>query len=219
MNLRDLTLAVSAALGITSGSCQMPGQTIAQTQGTQTIDNQVKDAICFFSAGDYKKTLEHLTAYRDNEYKLLTNDAKYQFNPTAGCLLALAYAANSNFQKAESELWFFVGTIEKNPEKMKNVQEELEEFCKSEAYQKIDRTAAGFSIFIPRLEAVRALMKIIKQDYKCAKDNLKRALTSMPPEARIRFQLLTGQLSAAASAEDDYNRIIGYARLQEAFKN
>ncbi|HLF54355.1 MAG TPA: hypothetical protein VI612_01400 [Candidatus Nanoarchaeia archaeon] len=218
MNLRDLTLAVSAALGITSGSCQIPGQTIVQTQGTQTIDNQVKDAICFFSAGDYKKTLEHLTAYRDNEYKLLMNDAKYQFNPTAGCLLALAYAANNNFPKAESELWFFVGTIEKNPEKMKNVQDELEEFCKSEAYKKIDRTTAGFSIFIPRLEAVRALMKIIKQDYNGAKDHLKRVIPSMP-DARMKFQLLIGQLTGAASAEDDYNRIIGYSRLQEAFKN
>ncbi len=219
MKLHDLTLAACAALGITSG-CELMEQETRQVEVKKTIEEEVKQAIDAFSTGAYKKAFEILKTYRAKEEKDKKDD-NYIFNPTVSCLLALAYANDWNLPSAQTELWQFVGIMEKAPKRMKEVQSQLEDFCKGETYQKIDSAIAEYSRlpFLGQLEGVRALMRIIKQDYEEARDHLKIALSSFGSPDKQRLQAIIGRLSGAASKEKDYNRMVGYSIVQEAFNN
>ncbi len=213
-----------ALAGFALNGCQIQQRTqITSGQIEKSVDDVVKDAIKQFSEGKTQEAQELLEAYKTQ---------KKDFSASAHCLLALAYSANLNIKailagdeharripkEIEKEFEELEGRFKEDPLILIEIQAQLGEFFKTKKYEELERTLRGFLSLEKKLYGPLFLLHLAQQKYKSARDYAKEARKVFKDREDIYIKAL-GLLSGYASKEEDYNKIVGYARVQEAFTN
>ena len=227
--LCELVLS-AGAIGFT-GCGAIPSDYVPQQQAEQQTENVVKQAIDYFTNKEYAKAqglIEQRWNYLGEEYKI-RNELQHtlatgmpvpipRLTPSEETLLALSYAMNRHYSKAETRFTMLMNYFKNHPtEAVEDVRKNLDEFFPTKEYTNAENMSIGSTTFYPRMNAVVGFLKFARKDYQGARTYFKKAIPnfeeSMVIEYRCAFAVL---LLEAAKNGADSNTILEYAKTVEA---
>ena len=222
MSLRALTLTAFAALS--SAGCHSTEQYVTPpSQLEQNIDGIVADGIDLFKEGKIPQTQALLEAYKTKNPN--------GFTAPAHTLLALCYIDSINLSNittlAEGVRDEFYGLNNKfiqKPEILFEVQDQFEELFQTEGYKRIEAKIQDSVAYEPALYGALFLLHLSQRKYELARDYATRFIRmkkfkSMPDHQKVikEYQQILSELSGHGSKRNDYNIMVGCARVAEAF--
>jgi hypothetical protein len=222
MSLRALTL--SAFFALSSASCQINKQyVVPPSQLEQNIDGIVADGIDFFKEGKIQEARALLEAYKAKDPN--------GFTAPAHTLLALCYVDSinlSNIKKVSEDIRNEFQGLNDNfveePEILFEVQEQFEELFKTEGYKRIEEKIQSGIKYEPALYGALFLLHLAQRKYELASKYAKKFIgmekfKSLPNPKEIidEYKMILSELSGRGSERNDYNIMVGCARVAEAF--
>ena len=215
--------AIVIAASIIPG-CQVNKQhVISHSQLEKSIEDIVRDGIKLFNEGKIPETQALLEAYKKEKPK--------SFTASAHCLLAPCYVDSINLSNIaevsgdiRDEFTALNDKFVKEPLILLQVQEKFVELFQTEGYKRIESKIERGITFEPVLYGALFLLHLAQRKYESARDyaikflGLKKFKALPNPQEIIRgYQNILIELSGHASKVNDYNVIIGCARVAEAF--
>ncbi len=195
------------ALGL-AGCSMVPSQHVPSQQAEQKAESVIKQAIDYFvnkefakSQGLLEQRWDHL--WRQNiqirqELQKSNNAAivpELKLSPSEEALLALTYAMNNHYDKAESRFTSLMTDFKNRPvETIADIENNLHHFFKTAQYQRAENLAASSTLFYPKMNAVVGFLKLGRRDYEGACTYFGRAVPnfeeSTVKEYRAAFEKL-----------------------------
>ncbi len=227
--LCELVLA-AGAFGIT-GCGAIPSEYVPQDEAEQQSEDVVKQAIDYFTNKEYAKAqglLEQRFNYLKQEYRI-NNELQQrlatgipvplpELNPSELAVLALSYAMNNHYDKAENRFTTLMNHFNYHPTTtVESVRKNLDEFFLTQEYKRAEKMAISATMWYPRMNAVVGFLKFASKDYEGARTFFKRAIPnfteSTVQDYRVAFNILLNE--AAQNGADD-KTILEYAKTVNA---
>ncbi|MEM3154941.1 MAG: hypothetical protein QW165_05275 [Candidatus Woesearchaeota archaeon] len=223
-------IVLSAGIS-TLTTCTTAPITVPHHQVEQKTDKVVQQAIDYFVNKEHAKAqglLEQRWDYLCEEYRAnlqaiqKTNPgiqiASPELTPSENAMLALSYAMNGHYDKAETRFTMLMTQFKSRPTAtVEDVRTNLDELFASEQYTRAENMAISGTIFYSRMNAVVGFLKFARKDYCGARNYFKKAIPFFDEgtvnEYRIAFNVLLAEASIKGA---DDNTILEYARTVHA---
>jgi len=209
LTLCKIVLAACAVLPLSITGCgAIHSKSVPQDEAEQQTKSVVKQAIDYFVNKEYAKAqglLEQRWDYLGKEYRTRLEklqkapDGTFlpvpELTPSEDVLLALSYAMNNHYDKAETRFTTLMTHFKNNPVlTIADIENNLHHFFKTEQYQRAENLARSSTLFYPKMNAVVGFLKLGKRDYQGALTYFGRAVPnfeeSKVQEYRAAFEKL-----------------------------
>ena len=204
---------------------------VPRYQVEQKTDKVVKQSIDYFVNREHAKSqglLEQRWDYLCEEYRVQWEVmqktqpgmqlAAPELTPSENSMLALSYAMNGHYAKAETRFTLLMNQFKNKPTAtVSDVRANLEDFFRTDQYTRAENMAIGSTTFYSRMNAVVGFLKFARKDYTGAREYFKRAIPNFDEKTvqdyRLAFNVLLAE--AAINGADD-NTLLEYARTVQA---
>lgn len=227
--LCELVLA-AGTFGII-GCGATPSETVPRCQAEQQTENVVKQAIDYFTNKEYAKAqglIEQRWEYLGEEYRIRNEIQQKmatgmpvpvpELSPSELAILALSYAMNKHYDKAETKFTSLMTYFRNSPTKaVEDIRNNLDEFFLTNEYKRAEKMATGSAAWYPRMNAVVGFLKFARRDYEGARTFFKKAIPNFQESTvrDYRSAFATLLLDAAKDGADN-STILEYAKTVEA---
>jgi hypothetical protein len=212
-------------------TCTTAPVNVPRYQAEQKTDKVVKQAIDYFVNKEHAKSqglLEQRWDYLCEDYRIRLelmqktqpgmNLATPELTPSENSMLALSYAMNGHYSKAETRFTLLMNQFKNKPtDTVADVRTNLEDFFRTDQYKRAENMAVGSTTFYSRMNAVVGFLKFARKDYTGGREYFKRAIPNFDERTvqdyRLAFNVLLAE--AAINGADD-KTILEYARTVEA---